>query len=117
MAAGLSRAERTRKAYQHLQAIRRDLSRAGVATIYKAGTRTTKGCVIFDETDSTKDIGFNISMDWSSASNGETFGTVRLYLVLRGETKIYSGWGYNAAGSFSQGIEIVKAEFKGVQRA
>ena len=113
MAAGLSRTERTRKAYTHLQGIRRDLLKAGVNTVYVKQTARTRGHLVPFNQPEHVDGGFNISLEWSSASNGETFGTVRLYLVLRGETKVYSGWGYQAAGSFSQGLEIVKCEFKG----
>jgi hypothetical protein len=105
--------------YSHLQAIRRDLSRAGVNTVYEKGTASRQGKIVFFEGDGIAfpythvDGGFNITINWSNASNGESFGATRIYLVLRGETKIYSGWGYNAAGSFSQGLDIIKAEFKG----
>ena len=115
MAAGLSRQEKTQRAYNHLQAIRRTLYRAGIETKYVKATSRTRGCVVpFNQPDHV-DGGFNISMEWSSASNGETFGAVRIYLVLRGETKVYSGWGYNCAGSYSEGFEIITREFsKGV---
>jgi len=113
MAAGLSRRDRTRRAYNHLKALQRDLSRAGVSTEYKGATARTRGHLVSFNQPEHIDGGFNISVEWSSASNGETFGTLRLYVVLRGESKVYAGWGYNAAGSFSDGLEIIKREFKG----
>ena len=70
--------------------------------------------IVMATVDALLAAGFNISVEWSSASNGETCGTLRIYLVLRGESKVYSGWGYNCAGTFSEGLEIIKSEFKAV---
>jgi hypothetical protein len=111
MAAGISRQEKTARAYNHLQAIRRTLQRAGVETKYVKATARTRGCVIPINQPDHVDGGFNISMEWGSMSNGESVGTVRLYLVLRGETKVYAGFGYNCDGSYSTGLDIVKREF------
>jgi hypothetical protein len=120
MAAGLTQRQKASKTYNWLQSLRRDLLKAGVSTVYERATVNRRGKVVFFTGDgitfpkSDVDGGFNISLNWGNMSNGESFGTARLYLVLRGETKVYTGWGDTTDGSFSEGLDIVRREFKGV---
>jgi hypothetical protein len=121
MAAGLSRKQITSRIYRRLQAIARDLHRAGVHTQYNRATSTQYAhLVYFTSFDApsmkefiaprpTVDGGFNVKFSISRASNGEVFGSPTIYVVLKGVHTNYGHW--SNAYSFEQGIAYIKANF------
>jgi hypothetical protein len=97
MSAGLSSKQRTDRTYKFLKGIQRELSKAGVSTEYK---RAWPHCSAH-----LHNAGFVISLSWSSASNGETFGFSRIAIGQ----EVY-GLG-ETSGRFEQGMKRIKELF------
>ena len=109
MSAGLSTKQQYSRIYNRLQALRRELHKVGVGTIY------TKRKLVYSTHNDSPDGGFNISYTWTYASNGECAGFAYIYLVRAGVTERF-GW-QQPAGSFEQGIAAIKTYFGGKHAA
>ena len=119
MSAGLSQKQITSRIYNRLKSLEYQLSKAGVNTMYNKGTASKRAHLVFFEPGApvsgsecphwVGDGGFNIRYGSGNMSNGETFITGRIYLVWKGERRIY-GWA-EKDGSFEQGLAFIKQNF------
>lgn len=99
MSAGRSTKHINNSIYRRLQKIRRQLQRAGVATVYK-----NYQVFRFEPQGSQAIGGFNIAFSFIHASNGESAGSpvIKIHGALQGDFT-YGGW-KNINGTFEQGI-------------
>lgn len=95
MAAGLSRKQRNSRVYNRLKALQYKLELAGVKTVYR------RFQLFAETTGLTHTNGFNVNYKWSSASNGEWFGTARILIDQDGITEHY-GWMHE--NSYDKGV-------------
>lgn len=86
MAAGLSRKQRNSRVYNALKHLQYKLALVGVPSVY----RRFQLCA--ETTGLTHNGGFNVSYNWSNASNGECFGMQIITIRnLEGGAEYY-GW-------------------------
>jgi hypothetical protein len=99
---GATPQEKARYTYNSLKKIQRELTAAGVNAEYVRG-----GMLKGSDGANTWDMGYH----WGNMSNGESVGTALCVINFNGKKERYSGWGYNADGSFEQGVAKVKEMF------
>lgn len=98
MAAGLTNKQFYNRVYRRLQRTKRELAQAGVASEYH------NGALVYQEPAPIgRVVGFSITYRRLNASNGETAGLARIYLVNdSGERETYDHL------NFSRGIARIK---------
>jgi hypothetical protein len=96
MAAGMSRKQRNSRVYNRLKTLQHTLESSGVHTVYRR-------LQLFAETTGlTHHNGFNVHYSWSSASNGESFGSAIVTISQDGVSEYY-GW-QQANGPYDAGV-------------